>query len=386
MNGHNAATPAPPHRPPAGPPPMPPNEPLRDLRPFVVLLLTGTLVLAWRILAPFTHPIIFAIILASLLSPLQTRLELLYRGHKSMAALTITLLAAVAIVLPCMLFLSALVNEGVRSLATIRNWVDTGGADKLFDNPLLLDVTQWVQARLGRLAGPHLNLREQLMMASQKSAQALLDSGAGIVGNVATVAMQFSIMLFVLYFLVRDGRGMVAYIRRLSPLSDMQEDRIFDKMRAVSKSVMVGSFLTGMIQGVIGGLGFAMVGIPPLFWGAVMGFASLIPIVGTGLVWIPASAYMFIVGRWEAALFLSLWCAVLLGGVDNFVRPLLMRGKGGLSPLYIFLAVLGGVQAFGFVGLLYGPLIISLTAVILFTYDEVFHGPTQGTNPVDPMP
>ena len=140
----------------------------------------------------------------------------------------------------------------------------------------------------------------------------------------------------------------------------------------MARSVFVGSFLTALCQGVAGGIGLALVGIPALFWGAVIGVASLIPLVGTALIWVPAAGYLFLVGRWGSAVFLLIWCGVLVGFIDNFLRPFLMRGGGGLSPFYVFLAVMGGLEYFGLPGLLYGPLILTFAAAILYLYKEEF--------------
>jgi predicted PurR-regulated permease PerM len=127
-----------------------------------------------------------------------------------------------------------------------------------------------------------------------------------------------------------------------------------------------------VLQGIVGGIGLALAGIPGVFWGAVMGFTSLIPVVGTGLVWVPAAGYLMLAGRWKAAVFLVLWSIMLVSSIDSFLKPFLMRGPERLSPFYVFLAVMGGLQYFGLPGLLYGPLVLGFAAVILYIYQEEF--------------
>jgi predicted PurR-regulated permease PerM len=139
-------------------------------------------------------------------------------------------------------------------------------------------------------------------------------------------------------------------------------------MKAVGRSVLLGGFLTMLCQGVAGAIGFAIVGIPAFFWGTVLGFSSLVPVVGTALVWIPAVAYLAAVGEIKGAIFLSLWSIVVVGSIDNFLRPFLMRGEGKMSTLYLFLAIIGGVKYFGMAGILYGPLILGLASVMLAIY------------------
>jgi len=189
---------------------------------------------------------------------------------------------------------------------------------------------------------------------------------------LATLLSQFLIMFFVMFYLVRDGADLLKTLKVLSPLREDQEDRILARVRGVSRSVFLGSFVTAILQGIVGGIGLAIAGIPGLFWGAVMGFTSLIPVVGTALVWVPAAGYLVLAGHWKAAVFLILWSIVLVSSIDSFLKPFLMRGPGGLSPFYVFLAVMGGLQYFGLPGLLYGPLVLGFAAVILYIYEEEF--------------
>lgn len=165
---------------------------------------------------------------------------------------------------------------------------------------------------------------------------------------------------------------MLQRARALCPLRANQQERIITELRKVGRSVLVGGLLVAVIQGFLGGVGLAIIGIPPLFWGTLMGFASLIPVVGTGLVWVPALAYLLIMSQWEAAIFFALWCGIVVVGADSILRPYFMRGGAGMSVFFIFLSILGGVQAFGMLGILYGPLILSFTVVMLALYSEEY--------------
>jgi predicted PurR-regulated permease PerM len=112
-------------------------------------------------------------------------------------------------------------------------------------------------------------------------------------------------------------------------------------------------------------MGLWIAGISPFFWGTMMAFTSLIPVVGTALVWVPAASYLLLVGSWGKALFLVIWSALLVGSIDNFLRPVLMKGETEISSVYLFLAILGGISLFGMAGILYGPLILGITAVLI---------------------
>ncbi len=126
---------------------------------------------------------------------------------------------------------------------------------------------------------------------------------------------------------------------------------------------------TAVAQGFAGGIGLWIAGISPLFWGTMMAFASLIPVVGTAIIWLPAVVYLVLIGSWGKAVFLAIWSMVVVGSIDNFLRPFLMKGEGGISSIYLFFAILGGINLFGIVGILYGPLILGVAAILLYLYE-----------------
>ncbi|GAL05904.1 predicted permease [Photobacterium aphoticum] len=167
-------------------------------------------------------------------------------------------------------------------------------------------------------------------MASKFGAQ-LLNVSAKILGDATNFLINFMLMLFVLFFLLRDHDRIVAAIRHVLPLSRSQEDAVLDEVEQVAKSAVLGSLLTALAQGFAGGFAMWLSGFPGLFWGSMMAFASLIPVVGTALIWLPASLYLLLIGQWEWALFLAGWGAIVVGSIDNFLRPLLMQGSSGMS-------------------------------------------------------
>ena len=183
---------------------------------------------------------------------------------------------------------------------------------------------------------------------------------------------------------------MVVQIKYLAPLRKDQENKLINRIHAVARSALLGSFLTALCQGVAGGIGLWIVGIPGLFWGTMMGFTSMVPMVGTALIWIPASIYLMLIGKMKAAVFLLAWCVFLVGAIDNFLRPFIMKGKAEMSPFYIFLAIIGGVQYFGLAGILYGPLILAFAMVMLYIYgveyQDLLNGVKEESAEITPTP
>jgi predicted PurR-regulated permease PerM len=341
-------------------------------RPFLLILLMFSLYLSYLTLRPFLETLIFAVVFASLLHPLQVRLVRLYRGRKSAAALTVVFVLTFLIALPTFLFVSALVSQGVETVGRLTTWISEGNLNKLLAKEELLSLQQWLQQRLPQVDLEKVDLQSNLLGFTRDFGQFVLANAAGILENVVSQVSHFFIMIFIVFYFVRDGKDILGKVKYLSPLREEQEDRIFEGIRVVARSVLLGSFLTALCQGLAGGIGLAVVGIPGLFWGTVMGFASLIPVIGTALVWGPAVVYLMLLGKFQSGIFLLIWSVLVVGSIDNFLRPFLMRGENNLSPFYIFLAIIGGVKYFGLAGILYGPLILTFATVMLYIYSTEY--------------
>ena len=341
---------------------------LKGYRTFLLIILTGSLYLAYLILFPFIDTLILAIVLASLFNPLQVYLVQRLNGRKNLAALVIVLIITFLIALPVFFFTSTLVAQGLDTVNKVNDWLRNGNLQQMIQDPRINEHLGKLQERFSFLELNKTEITNDLLSLSKNLGQFLLGKVATILSNVASLIAQFFVMVFIAFYLVRDGSEMVSSIRSYSPLRAEQEDRMIDGVRIVAKSVLLGTFLTAMCQGLVGGIAFAILGFPGLFWGTMTAMASLIPLVGTYLVWIPIAVYLLLLGQVKSTIFLAVWSIVLPGIIDNVVRPLLMQGKSKMSPFYIFLAILGGVQYFGLKGILYGPLILSFAMIMLFIY------------------
>jgi len=341
---------------------------VKGYRAFLLVILFISFYLSYLILLPFLDTLILAIVTASIFHPLRVYLTNVLHGRKNLAAICIVFIITFAIAIPIFLFTSALVAQGLETVNNINEWLKAGNLQKLTEDPRINEYVAWVQQRVPFLEMNKTDIVNSLLSLSRDIGQFLLTKVASILGDAAHIVAQFFIMIFIAFYLVRDGLEMVERARYFSPLRADQEDRIFDGIRVVAKSVLLGTFLTSVCQGLAAGVGFRIVGVPGLFWGTMAGMASLIPLVGTYLVWVPIALYLLLLGQVKSAVFLTVWSVVLVGSIDNFVRPMLMKGKSKMSPFYIFLAILGGVQYFGLRGILYGPLILSFAMIMLYIY------------------
>ena len=207
-----------------------------------------------------------------------------------------------------------------------------------------------------------IDIKGSIIAAIQFVASFLAGQSAKITAGFVWFFISFFIMLFALYYLFKDGKDIVKYLMVISPLPDKYEIQLFNKFKEISMATLFGIFLTSLIQGIIGGIGFAIAGIPnALFWGTAIAIFSIIPVFGTAIVWLPASLILFVSGNSFGGIFLFLWGLLLVSTVDNFLRAYLIGERTKSNQLLIFLAVIGGVIMFeGLVGVIFGPLILTL--------------------------
>ncbi|MEW6335936.1 MAG: AI-2E family transporter [Acidobacteriota bacterium] len=338
----------------------------------LLVTLAVALYLAFRILRPFLDPIVVAMILAPILHPLFRWMRTRLRGRAGLAAFLVCALVLLVIAGPLSLLAIGIVSQGADSVEAIQTWVTEGNVQRLLADPRLDAAKEFVSRIMPLVEPDRLDLESLLMAVSAKLGNAVASKATTVVTGTGLVVSQIFLMLFVLFFFVRDGEELLAAVRGLSPLHSSQEEALLRSFKAASKSSLVGIFGTAIAQGAAGGLGLAFVGLPGLFWGAVMAITSLIPFVGTALVWIPAATFLLVTGHTGKAVFLALWCLVVVGSIDNFLRPLLMKGSSEMSTLWMFFAVVGGLQYFGFLGLLYGPIVFALCAALLALYRAAF--------------
>ncbi len=217
-----------------------------------------------------------------------------------------------------------------------------------------------------------------------------LDQLTELARRVAAAAPDFMIativILFVVYYVLTDGPRLVAYIKRAVPMPTRQVQFLMDETHNGIKAVFAGQILTSTIQGALGGIAFLITGVPgAVVWAAVMAVLSLLPVVGAFLVWIPAAAYLFFLwSQGDAALwrpvFMVLWGAIVVSQVDNFIRPKLIGDRANIHPIFVLIGVLGGVAAFGFIGLFLGPLIVGVMISVLKVWEEIYLDPAVGSN------
>ncbi|MDO9632010.1 MAG: AI-2E family transporter [Humidesulfovibrio sp.] len=339
---------------------------------FMLFFLVVALLMGFVLVEPFMHTIIISAALAIIFSPLNLRISARLGERANLAAGITVAVVVFAIILPTVFLGWGLVTHGLESVQVVTKWMDKADATNFFRDNRLEPYLVWLREKMPFLTLDEATIQVKVLQYSRSLAQSMFDASATMVGNAAKMLLRFFLMVFMLFYFLREGRGMVQTIKYLAPMPTHQEDVIIDSLQRVARAVLFGSLFIAMLQGLVGALGLYIVGIPPLFWGTMMGLAALIPVIGTGLVWAPLSAYLYFFVSPGAAVFFLFWNIVLVTSIDTILRPMLMRKAAQVSPFYIFFAILGGIHAFGALGIFYGPLILSFLMVMLKIYSEEY--------------
>lgn len=340
---------------------------------FLILCLVVSFYFLFKILAPFLTVIFVAGVLTVAFYPLYRKILKWFRGWERSASLVTCLIVMVVTVLPITFFAVMMADEGVNTYEVIQEKVNSGVFDKYLQWEEGGFFYDWKE-KLEDLAGvDDFDFKTEIVIRAEAWSKGLLAGVGTFAKSLFDFVLNFFIMLFSMYYFFKDGRRIVEKAGRVSPLPSIYEGQLFEKISAMVKAILVGVFLTAILQGVVGGVGFAIAGISsPIFWGTAMAFFSLVPLVGTAMIWVPAAIILAILGSYGAAIFIFIWGFVAVGTVDNFVRPYLIGGKAHTYPLLTFFVILGGIFTMGFKGVIIGPLVLMLLMSFLHIYESEY--------------
>jgi len=321
-------------------------------------VLLAALYVCWQMLQPFLNVLLWAVVLAVVFMPVHRRIN--KRLHRpSLSAALSTLIVVVTILGPATFITVAVVGE----LGKVAGNFDTGQVQQIVtESPLAQRVLAWISPYVDvqQLQSPEL-----MMQRVQGFSGALANRTVGVVGGVMSAVVQTLLVVFTMFYLFRDGDAIRYAAYDVLPLDRSQASEIVTRTREVVAATVYGVLVISAIQGTLGGTVFWVLGLPsPLLWGVVMFFLSMIPMAGAFLVWAPAAVYLAFSGHWGKAIFLTAWGVVVVGSIDNFLSPLLVGKRTRLHELLIFFSVLGGLQVFGVLGLVLGPVTVAVTLAL----------------------
>lgn len=344
--------------------PNPLRNPELEFRSLLFLVLAATLLFA-LILWPFFGAVCWAVFIALVFWPLHKRFLRNSHGKRNTAALASLTVILIIVILPMTMLAASITQEASVAVERLRS-----GEVQLttYFQRFIQALPEWARAALQRFGMGDLSLLQQkLMGALSNSGQVVTSRVLGIGQVTLDFVVGFFVMLYVLFFLFRDGEQLARGIARAIPLKRQHTERLLTQFATVVRATVKGNIVVALVQGALGGAAFFVLGLPgAVLWGAVMALLSLLPAVGAVLVWGPVAAYFFFTGEIVKGVGLTVWGAVVIGLVDNILRPILV-GKDTRMPDYLVLvATLGGLVVFGLNGFVIGPVI---AAVFLVSWD-----------------
>lgn len=345
----------------------------RENRFYSVVLLVILIVLgyfSYQVIRPFLSPIMWAIVLSLVFYPVYAFI-LKYVKYKFVSSLLTLLIIVVILIGPFSYFAYVLSQELINLVSHFQEQNgNVGVVQTLLSHPLVKSTVQKLLNAFHMTEQELYGAISTSLMNFAKQSTGLIRSGFG---NVLTVGIHFVLMLLSIFFFLEDGPVFIEKLESFMPFSPRQRARLLKQTKDIVVSTIYGGVVVGMAQGLIGGIAFAALGIhSPVFWGLAMFVASFIPVVGTMVIWGPAVIYLLFQTEYAKAVILLIVGVVFIAGTDNVLRPLIVRGKIKLPTIAIFFAILGGIQAFGLIGLILGPLILALFLSVfeIFRYSE----------------
>ena len=318
--------------------------------------------LVFRIVEPFLEPLAWSGVLAIFFYPVHERILRWLRPNR--AALVSTLGVTLLLIVPALVVLFYTARQAIDAMAQLQ------AALMDPDRALQSHVVEWIRRHLPH-AWQTADFSQPLRQGAERIATFLAARLGGLVKNLFTFFVDLFIVIFALFFMFRDGDEIVRGASHLVPFDEsIQEDMVRESRDLIFASVAV-ALVIALLQGALGGLAFTVGGISsPIFWAVLIAFFSLVPVVGSALIWVPAALFLAFTGHWGRAIAVVVICGGVAGVADNIVRPLLLRNRTHLNELLLFLGVLGGLQTFGLLGLVIGPTIVAAAMGVFRVYAE----------------
>jgi predicted PurR-regulated permease PerM len=335
---------------------------------FFFIILGVTLFLSFQILRPFLNILIIAAAAANLCYPIYKWITRRLGGRPNLGAVITLLLLVVIAVIPITIYSSVLSREAVNltrgfDAANIREYVHTA-ADRFL--PEKFDLDKFIEEHFG----PEGILGSKYFKDSvDRIAGAANKIIQGFITGIASAFLSFLLFFLFLFFLLRDGEALGKELMALSPLDDRDDREIFNHLSKTIRGTLIGGVLVPIVQGILAMIGFAVFGLPsPVLWGSMVILGAVIPFVGSAIIWIPATVYMALTAATWQWVGLLMFCAIVIGTADNFLKPIILKGTANFHPLFAFISVLGGLAAFGIFGFILGPIVASLFLSLIRIY------------------
>lgn len=327
----------------------------------------------YSLFAVFLVPLVWTVIFVLTFYPLYSMLLRALGGRQTLASLLMTLLIVHLIAVPISFFSGVLTAQAIDFYQRVQGAVQSGELQNF--------LASWQDTFLGRLWkkwGPGLltsdiDLPALAMQGANTASQFIVNQLTGIAKNIAVFLFDFLIVGFSLFFLFRDGEGLYKTLRDLIPMEPEHKDEVFQRFYETVSAVVQGMLATAAAQGVLAWVGFWALGVPfSFFLASAAALLSLQPIGGSAVVWLPCALYLGFAGSWTKGIILIAYGTLIISGIDNVIKPLIIGGRTKLPTLFLFFGILGGLQAYGFLGIFLGPVLLATILAFVNIYKEVY--------------
>jgi len=345
---------------------------------FLLLLLVFISVLFFSMIRQFLMTILLAAIGSALAQPLYSRFLAWARGRRPVASILTILIILIVVVIPVLAVLGIVAAQAVKVSNAVGPWIQQqiSNPDLLaqrFESLPLMDKVGPYRAEILTKLGQLVGMLGNFMVGSLSAATR---------GTIAFL-LHFSLMLYTMFYFLMDGARILRKILYYIPLPHEDEERMVEKFVSVSRATLKGTVIIGVVQGALAGIALGIVGVQgAVFWGTVMAILSIIPGVGTAIVWLPVSIYLMATGSVGSGIFLLVFCGAVVGAVDNVLRPRLVGQDTKMHDLFIIFSTLGGILLFGVVGFIIGPILAALFITVWDIYGHVFKDVLPESPPV----
>lgn len=337
---------------------------------FFWILFGAVGLLTFAVMSPYLTPLFLAAVFAILFAPLHRRIERFMRGHRSMAAFLTILLILVAVVFPLSLLGYLLFDEVLGIYTRIRG---ADGGLAFVDH-----VTQTIERMMKKII-PDITIDVNVYEYLETALRWIASNLSTFFSGVFTFLFHIFLIVIAMFFFFRDGPKLREFAVRWSPLADSYDESIIARVEQAVATVMKETVATASVQGLLVGIGFAFFGVPnPVLWGTVAAVMAVIPVLGTGFVTVPAIVWLLYTGHFVSGMLLAAWAFIIVGLVDNVMKPYLMTSGVGVHPFLVLLSIFGGLAYFGPIGFLAGPIILSFFFTLLDIYPRVIKGRAIG--------
>lgn len=302
------------------------------------------------VISPFLTTLILAAILVTGTYPIYEWILKKVKNRRRLAAVIMSLAIGIVFSIVLFIFIILLSDEAVSTYQSFEVWLKSG---RLNLSSVAVKASKYIGV-------PRVDIIASITQAAQAFSTNLVSQSTEFLKSIAWMILNFFLLVFTMYFFYKDGESIVAYVEKIMPVPHPYSREIFQKFKQVSLAMLYGIFLTAILQGILGGIGLAVAGIRnPIFWGTLMALFGMLPIGGTGIIWLPASIFLLAGGHYIAGIGLLIWGGLIVAFVDNLVKPIVISTQTKIYPLATFLVVIGGLLVFGLKGAIIAPMVLA---------------------------